>query len=36
VNDDRGGELAGKDDNLGDRVVEKITAPDSPAADTVD
>ena len=36
MNDDRGGELAGKDDNLGDRVVEKITAPDSPAADTVD
>jgi putative membrane protein len=36
VSDDRGGELAGKDDNLGDCVVEKITAPDSPAADTVD
>ena len=36
VNDDRGGELAGKDDNLGDRVVEKITASDSPAAGTVD
>jgi uncharacterized phage infection (PIP) family protein YhgE len=36
VNDDRGGELARKDDNLGDRVVEKITAPDLPAADTVD
>jgi YhgE/Pip-like protein len=36
VNDDRGGGLAGKDVNLGDRVVEKITAPDSPAAGTVD
>ena len=36
VNEDRGGELGGKDVNLGDRVVEKVTAPDSPAADTVD
>ncbi|MBA3636525.1 MAG: ABC transporter permease [Actinomycetota bacterium] len=36
VNEDRGGELAGNDVNLGDSVVEKITAPDSPAAGTVD
>jgi YhgE/Pip-like protein len=35
VNEDRGGELAGKEVNLGDRVVENVTAPDSPAADTV-
>ena len=35
VNLDRGGELAGKEVNLGDRVVENVTAPDSPAADTV-
>jgi YhgE/Pip-like protein len=34
VNEDRGGELAGKEVNLGDRVVENVTAPDSPA-DTV-
>ena len=36
VNEDRGGELAGEDVNLGDRVVEKVTGPDSPAAGTVD
>jgi YhgE/Pip-like protein len=36
VNEDRGGELAGEDVNLGDQIVEKITAPDSPAAGTVD
>jgi YhgE/Pip-like protein len=35
VNEDRGGELAGKDTNLGDRVVERVTGPDSPAAGTV-
>ena len=35
VNEDRGGELAGKDVNLGVRVVEKVTGPDSPAAGTV-
>jgi YhgE/Pip-like protein len=35
VNEDRGGEFAGKDVNFGDRVVEKVTAQDSPAADTV-
>ncbi len=35
VNEDRGGELAGKDVNLGDRVVERVTGPDSPAAGTV-
>ena len=36
VNEDRGGELAGEDINLGGRVVEKVTGPDSPAAGTVD
>ena len=36
VAEDRGGELAGKVVNLGDRVVEKVTALDSPAAGTVD
>jgi YhgE/Pip-like protein len=36
VNEDRGGDVAGEKANLGDRVVEKVTAPDSPAADTVD
>jgi hypothetical protein len=36
VNEDRGGELAGEDVNLGGRVVEKGTGPDSPAAGTVD
>ncbi len=35
VNEDRGGNLAGKDVNLGDRVVDKVTSPDSPAAGTV-
>jgi YhgE/Pip-like protein len=35
VNEDRGGEFAGKEVNFGDRVVEKVTAPDSPAAGTV-
>ena len=35
VNEDRGGELAGKEVNLGERVVENVTAPDSPAAETV-
>src|SRR5215212_9418111 len=35
VNLERGGELAGKEVNLGDRLVETGTAPDSPAADTV-
>jgi YhgE/Pip-like protein len=36
VNEDRGGDVAGEKISLGDRVVEKVTAPDSPAADTVD
>jgi len=36
VNEDRGGELGGKDVNLGARVVERVTGPDSPAAGTVD
>ncbi|HJQ29647.1 MAG TPA: ABC transporter permease [Rubrobacter sp.] len=36
VNEDTGADLAGKDVNLGDRVVEKVTDPDSPAAGTVD
>lgn len=35
VNEDRGGDLAGKDVNLGDRIVERVTGPDSPAAGTV-
>jgi YhgE/Pip-like protein len=35
VNEDEGGTLGGKDVNLGDRVVEKVTGPDSPAAGTV-
>jgi YhgE/Pip-like protein len=35
VNEDRGGSLGGQDVNLGDRVVEKVTGPDSPAAGTV-
>ena len=35
VNEDRGGSLVGQDVNLGDRVVEKVTGPDSPAAGTV-
>jgi YhgE/Pip-like protein len=36
VNEDEGGSVGGKDVNLGDRVVEKVTGPDSPAADTVE
>jgi YhgE/Pip-like protein len=36
VNEDEGGNLGGKDLNLGDRVVEKVTGPDSPAAGTVE
>ena len=36
VDKDRGGDLAGKEVKLGDRVVEKLTGPDSPAAGTVD
>ena len=35
VNEDEGGNLGGKDVNLGDRVVEKVTGPDSPTAGTV-
>jgi YhgE/Pip-like protein len=35
VNEDRGAEVAGERVELGDRVVEKVTDPDSPAADTV-
>ncbi|MDQ3589614.1 MAG: DUF3533 domain-containing protein, partial [Actinomycetota bacterium] len=36
VNEDEGGKLGGEEVNLGDRVVERVTAPDSPAADTVE
>jgi YhgE/Pip-like protein len=36
VNEDRGADLAGEDVNLGERVVENVTNPDSPAAGTVD
>ena len=36
VNEDRGTDLAGEDVNLGDRIVENVTNPDSPAAGTVD
>jgi len=36
VNEDEGGELGGNEVNLGDRIVEKVTDPDSPAADTVE
>src|SRR3712207_3892055 len=36
VNEDEGGELAGEEINLGDRVVENVTDPDSPAAETVE
>ena len=36
VNQDEGGNLGGRDVNLGDRVVEKVTGPDSPAAGTVE
>ena len=35
VNEDEGAELAGERVDFGDRVVENVTAPDSPAADTV-
>ncbi|MBA2534744.1 MAG: DUF3533 domain-containing protein [Rubrobacter sp.] len=35
VNDDEGANLAGEKVDLGDRVVEKVTAPDSPATGTV-
>jgi YhgE/Pip-like protein len=35
VNEDRRGDLAGKDANLGGRVVERVTGSDSPAAGTV-
>jgi YhgE/Pip-like protein len=35
VNEDRGADLAGEKVELGDLVVEKVTSPDSPAADTV-
>jgi hypothetical protein len=35
VNEDRSGEIAGENVNLGDRVVEKVTGPDSPVAGTV-
>jgi YhgE/Pip-like protein len=36
VNEDEGADLGGKEVNFGDRIVEKVTAPDSPAADTVE
>ena len=36
VSKDRGGDLARKEVKLGNRVVEKLTGPDSPAAGTVD
>ena len=36
INEDRGGELAGDNVKLGDRIVEKVTGPDSPAAGTVE
>jgi YhgE/Pip-like protein len=36
VNEDRGADLAGEKANLGDRIVEKVTDPESPAAGTVD
>lgn len=36
VNEDKGGELAGEEVNLGHRVVENVTDPDSPATDTVE
>ena len=36
VNEDEGGKLGGEEVNLGGRVVERVTAPDSPAADTVE
>jgi YhgE/Pip-like protein len=36
VNEDSGADLAGAKVNLGDRVAERVTDPDSPAAGTVD
>ena len=36
INEDEGGNLGGRDVNLGDRVVEKVTGLDSPAAGTVE
>jgi YhgE/Pip-like protein len=36
VNEDESGNLGGRDVNLGDRIVEKVTGPDSPAAGTVE
>jgi YhgE/Pip-like protein len=36
VNEDRGADLAGEKVNLGDRIIEKVTDPDAPAAGTVD
>ena len=36
VNEDKGGKLGGQEINLGDRVVENVTDPDSPAADAVE
>jgi YhgE/Pip-like protein len=36
VNVDKGGNLGGKDVNLGDQIVDKITGPNSPAAGTVE
>ena len=36
VNEDEGAKLAGEEVNLGDRVVENVAGPDSPAADTVE
>jgi YhgE/Pip-like protein len=35
VNEDEAANFAGREVNLGDRVVDKVTAPDSPAADAV-
>ena len=35
VNEDGGGEIAAENVNIGDRVVEKVTGPDSPEAGTV-
>jgi YhgE/Pip-like protein len=36
VNEDRGADFAGEKVNLGDRIIEKVTDPDAPAAGTVD
>lgn len=35
VNQDRGGELGGKQVELGDQVVDRVTGPDSPASGTI-